>query len=186
MRRFKFQSAGRIIGWLKHISIVHVSHSRSFQSAGRIIGWLKIRHLAVWRIILQVSIRRADYWLVEDVGLYGQTGCGKEFQSAGRIIGWLKLGGGISFFVAGIVSIRRADYWLVEVRASVYGGRCEAVSIRRADYWLVEDATIRRCADCGDVSIRRADYWLVEVLTLLVLPHHEVIGFNPPGGLLVG
>ena len=61
-----------------------------FQSAGRIIGWLK--RLSVGQAIERsdVSIRRADYWLVE-----------------------------VHFKRRNVyrrrVSIRRADYWLVEV-----------------------------------------------------------------------
>ena len=60
----KFQSAGRIIGWLKHSHCLIAPYNRKFQSAGRIIGWLKLAFYI--RIILQVL-----------------------FQSAGRIIGWL-------------------------------------------------------------------------------------------------
>ena len=38
----------------------------------------------------EVSIRRADYWLVEVGGASGARNGLKVFQSAGRIIGWLK------------------------------------------------------------------------------------------------
>ena len=85
-----------------------------------------------------VSIRRADYWLVEGrKHPYLGLKC-RMFQSAGRIIGWLKGSVVASLTSSVIVSIRRADYWLVE---ELYGP-CDiayaAVSIRRADYWLVE------------------------------------------------
>ena len=61
-----------------------------FQSAGRIIGWLKYpRGLRRLRAD-GVSIRRADYWLVEVRGSVGNANTGEKFQSAGRIIGWLK------------------------------------------------------------------------------------------------
>ena len=36
-----------------------------FQSAGRIIGWLKWKAVIEEYQIKMVSIRRADYWLVE-------------------------------------------------------------------------------------------------------------------------
>ena len=42
-------------------------------------------------ITLTVSIRRADYWLVEGNRLAPTMPRMNEFQSAGRIIGWLKL-----------------------------------------------------------------------------------------------
>ena len=62
---YGFQSAGRIIGWLKPV-IFHSSLSpEEFQSAGRIIGWLKRWCNCYAFIIKAVSIRRADYWLVE-------------------------------------------------------------------------------------------------------------------------
>ena len=44
-----------------------------FQSAGRIIGWLKAQDIAEMLIARKVSIRRADYWLVEaDERPYGR------------------------------------------------------------------------------------------------------------------
>ena len=37
------------------------------------------------------------------------------------------------------------------------------------------------------VSIRRADYWLVEACqNIAALRGQRCVGFNPPGGLLVG
>ena len=62
-----------------------------FQSAGRIIGWLKPKSPPKPPPTLPVSIRRADYWLV-------------EASWAGRLT------------LSRCVSIRRADYWLVEDR----------------------------------------------------------------------
>ena len=38
----------------------------AFQSAGRIIGWLKFKRGFDNRGNFLVSIRRADYWLVEE------------------------------------------------------------------------------------------------------------------------
>ena len=64
----RFQSAGRIIGWLKAVIAVEHTAFDKFQSAGRIIGWLKVASTST-------SGRRV------------------AFQSAGRIIGWLKTGG---------------------------------------------------------------------------------------------
>ena len=64
-------------------------------------------------LVSVVSIRRADYWLVEEE-YYNAQVCRLQFQSAGRIIGWLKLerqGRDVSDTP---VSIRRADYWLDE------------------------------------------------------------------------
>ena len=84
-----FQSAGRIIGWLKHPRCRCGLVVQAFQSAGRIIGWLKPPCPAALFSSREVSIRRADYWLVEG---WAQSGC------------WRVCG----------VSIRRADYWLVE------------------------------------------------------------------------
>ena len=46
---------------------------------------------ARWQLLSEVSIRRADYWLVEAKADWnGQPNT--VFQSAGRIIGWLKDG----------------------------------------------------------------------------------------------
>ena len=42
-----FQSAGRIIGWLKLRCATLAVLYRQFQSAGRIIGWLKSAHLRI-------------------------------------------------------------------------------------------------------------------------------------------
>ena len=87
----------------------------------------------------EVSIRRADYWLVEDVG---------SSPGAWAII---------------TVSIRRAVYWLVEGRPAYRRNLLLLVSIRRADYWLVEGRNAGHVIhDRLTVSIRRADYWLVE------------------------
>ena len=61
-----FQSAGRIIGWLKLRFCFVLVVDCSFQSAGRIIGWLKL------------------------VAFTSMSGRRVAFQSAGRIIGWLK------------------------------------------------------------------------------------------------
>ena len=108
-----------------------------------------------------VSIRRADYWLVEDQRSYQQSHDLPLFQSAGRIIGWLKHHCDFSLCLSLSVSIRRADYWLVE--ATHIGLRCSR----------------------GSVSIRRADYWLVEA-PLQARPRTATACFNPPGGLLVG
>ena len=110
----------------------------------------------------EVSIRRADYWLVEDVG---------SSPGAWAII---------------TVSIRRADYWLVEGRNAghVIHDRL-TVSIRRADYWLVEAHGWCAFDHLLAVSIRRADYWLVEARSA-GMPAPCRSGFNPPGGLLVG
>ena len=60
-----------------------------------------------------VSIRRADYWLVE----------GASFNP---------------IYARWMVSIRRADYWLVEAKMGFKADAAKIVSIRRADYWLVE------------------------------------------------
>ena len=65
-----------------------------FQSAGRIIGWLKFQGLPLLSQLTRVSIRRADYWLVE-----GPLTPSVTTHDA--------------------VSIRRADYWLVEVYVPV-------------------------------------------------------------------
>ena len=62
-----------------------------FQSAGRIIGWLKDFIPGTLQDFDDVSIRRADYWLVEL----------KEL---------------LALLQTSVVSIRRADYWLVEPR----------------------------------------------------------------------
>ena len=51
-----------------------------------------------------VSIRRADYWLVEVRGVGGAALPAPTFQSAGRIIGWLK-----AWRRGDAVSIRRAN-----------------------------------------------------------------------------
>ena len=40
--------------------------------------------------MVAVSIRRADYWLVEVQATRNACILGLSFQSAGRIIGWLK------------------------------------------------------------------------------------------------
>ena len=158
----EFQSAGRIIGWLK-LPVVTIGKREpmEFQSAGRIIGWLKpFRSSTVSRM--------------------------PGFQSAGRIIGWLKICAHHHAGRQAGVSIRRADYWLVEVRerGRCYGGRRWFQSAGRIIGWLKsgEDAPFTcRWA----VSIRRADYWLVEVPgTTATIPTHK--SFNPPGGLLVG
>ena len=61
-----------------------------FQSAGRIIGWLKHSPQAPRRRHGGVSIRRADYWLVEAIIATLRAAIENMFQSAGRIIGWLK------------------------------------------------------------------------------------------------
>ena len=115
--------------------------STQFQSAGRIIGWLKPVHSPQASRPIGVSIRRADYWLVE---AYNPVVPHKTFD---------------------LVSIRRADYWLVEVHDVVpVRLRYEKVSIRRADYWLVEAKQASPFPLALSVSIRRADYWLVEVL----------------------
>ena len=75
-----FQSAGRIIGWLKRRQSREICSLLSeFQSAGRIIGWLKTDDFI-----------RSKY--------------GAKFQSAGRIIGWLK-----AWRRGDAVSIRRAN-----------------------------------------------------------------------------
>ena len=66
------------------------------------------------RLVEKVSIRRADYWLVEEY--------------------MMKVA-----LADVIVSIRRADYWLVEAGyATANPAGSTKVSIRRADYWLVE------------------------------------------------
>ena len=134
-----------------------------------------------------------------------------KFQSAGRIIGWLKhIDNG--YGVTNVVSIRRADYWLVEgLRLAIIEREPLAVSIRRADYWLVEvsrsaisEVAVFLFQSAGRiigwlkewdanavqtfalVSIRRADYWLVEADTRSRFRLASEVGFNPPGGLLVG
>ena len=61
----EFQSAGRIIGWLKLIATSKKPLTHQFQSAGRIIGWLKHGLPFCGGMFARVSIRRADYWLVE-------------------------------------------------------------------------------------------------------------------------
>ena len=134
-----FQSAGRIIGWLKTPQIINTFKGLPlFQSAGRIIGWLKMSIQKDGPFLCAVSIRRADYWLVE--------GLAASFTRFKRF-----------------VSIRRADYWLVEVLCCSRQGGPSKVSIRRADYWLVEvGADGRGVSIRRRVSIRRADYWLVE------------------------
>ena len=66
------------------------------------------------RVVIIVSIRRADYWLVEDGHGVGGAFVVHKFQSAGRIIGWLKFAAILIWGPYGQVSIRRADYWLVE------------------------------------------------------------------------
>ena len=133
-----------------------------------------------------VSIRRADYWLVEE---------GTRTPTP---------------FASRSVSIRRADYWLVEELVSVtLGTVASCVSIRRADYWLVEASHSGGTEDAEAVSIRRADYWLVEgqahwlcssdiqfqsagriigwlKQTGRLAPCQQRPRFNPPGGLLVG
>ena len=65
IRDDQFQSAGRIIGWLKVHGIRRKDAGGLFQSAGRIIGWLKFLTTRSCCFISLVSIRRADYWLVE-------------------------------------------------------------------------------------------------------------------------
>ena len=132
-----------------------------------------------------VSIRRADYWLVEGrKHPYLGLKC-RMFQSAGRIIGWLKGSVVASLTSSVIVSIRRADYWLVEVGRSWRGLCGVPVSIRRADYWLVEEGQARLVTPLVRVSIRRADYWLVEAART-TRARRGFACFNPPGGLLVG
>ena len=84
-----------------------------FQSAGRIIGWLKFSCVQDNRSGIEVSIRRADYWLVE-VDKVADQHKSVKFQSAGRIIGWLKPRRRKAGLAGARVSIRRADYWLVE------------------------------------------------------------------------
>ena len=85
-----FQSAGRIIGWLKSAEARSAS-ARAIVSIRRADYWLvedEYRDGLDWES--WVSIRRADYWLVEG-SLYGVAASVKiVFQSAGRIIGWLK------------------------------------------------------------------------------------------------
>ena len=93
-----------------------------FQSAGRIIGWLKGRGLPQALLVVDVSIRRADYWLVEVDPDGIKQALDDAFQSAGRIIGWLKPVPPRRQRSTGLVSIRRADYWLVE---AVSSARCE-------------------------------------------------------------
>ena len=88
----QFQSAGRIIGWLKRVTVAASPLLLVFQSAGRIIGWLKSTRLILSYRIYTVSIRRADYWLVEGTPLRASACIDLRFQSAGRIIGWLKDG----------------------------------------------------------------------------------------------
>ena len=131
-----------------------------FQSAGRIIGWLKLNPAARVRGQVLVSIRRADYWLVEDRPR-ADNGTARR------------------------VSIRRADYWLVEGVVLPHEGVKRLVSIRRADYWLVEapaftlfDQAIQKFQSAG-----RIIGWLK--LAVRRLPW-SAKGFNPPGGLLVG
>ena len=46
--------------------------------------------IATLRAAIEVSIRRADYWLVEVTYVDYIGSSVKKFQSAGRIIGWLK------------------------------------------------------------------------------------------------
>ena len=102
MKLCMFQSAGRIIGWLKSSYRIGRFRSAMFQSAGRIIGWLKSLRVPLDRFKRRVSIRRADYWLVE----------GRREAPLGRRVA---------------VSIRRADYWLVEAQRqgrSQRQGRC--------------------------------------------------------------
>ena len=113
-----------------------------FQSAGRIIGWLKVPEAEAEEGIGGVSIRRADYWLVEASHADRCAWQLSAFQSAGRIIGWLKYGTG----------------------SGAIGASSQFQSAGRIIGWLKHCATIRSSADCGDVSIRRADYWLVEDL----------------------
>ena len=159
----------------------------------------------------RVSIRRADYWLVED-GDFNEDDYDTMY-----------------------VSIRRADYWLVEAHTKRGLFNQIRVSIRRADYWLVEGKWYpesnqllgmfqsagriigwlkflnpQRSPVRQNVSIRRADYWLVEAIIATLRAAIEnvfqsagrIIGwlkstssasisvivscFNPPGGLLVG
>ena len=88
--------------------------SPAFQSAGRIIGWLKIVVARLADPAVEVSIRRADYWLVEVKRALVMRTRHNRFQSAGRIIGWLKDKLRGSPHAPQRVSIRRADYWLVE------------------------------------------------------------------------
>ena len=85
-----------------------------FQSAGRIIVWLKPYNFRRMAFCGVVSIRRADYWLVEGNRLAPTMPRMNEFQSAGRIIGWLKQAAHKQRSGTSSVSIRRADYWLVE------------------------------------------------------------------------
>ena len=63
----EFQSAGRIIGWLKRQCEAVLAMVQQFQSAGRIIGWLKYTTYPGLARLPPVSIRRADYWLVEAI-----------------------------------------------------------------------------------------------------------------------
>ena len=112
----KFQSAGRIIGWLKKRSGVVRVVNEQFQSAGRIIGWLKnIVTIIHAQIIKFQSAGRIIGWL--KMGTFLSMVRRKQFQSAGRIIGWLKLRPRQHLRGIVVVSIRRADYWLVEVSA---------------------------------------------------------------------
>ena len=109
-----------------------------------------------------VSIRRADYWLVEVAPRQLGYSPMFRFQSAGRIIGWLKEPAQWHNAKGYCVSIRRADYWLVEARQMLRLQKIALVSIRRADYWLVEEVVGMAPNASRAVSIRRADYWLVE------------------------
>ena len=132
-----------------------------FQSAGRIIGWLKLTSIGLSDDVIKVSIRRADYWLVEGASRTSKSDVQKQFQSAGRIIGWLKTIEQGRARIAAIVSIRRADYWLVEA----LGGLdtipfIEFQSAGRIIGWL--KCRGARATQSGSPS------------------------FNPPGGLLVG
>ena len=62
---WRFQSAGRIIGWMKRRAYKANKQSDGFQSAGRIIGGMKVTVVDMLERNLFVSIRRADYWLDE-------------------------------------------------------------------------------------------------------------------------
>ena len=158
-----FQSAGRIIGWLKR------PPCRSLPDGRRV----SIRRADYWLVEGRltcstgrsgnVSIRRADYWLVEVDAAVAAIADTVEFQSAGRIIGWLKEQVSPLPVPHIVVSIRRADYWLVEERGLGWWHKRLRMfqSAGRIIGWLKSQLQ-KHLAHWLAVSIRRADYWLVE------------------------
>ena len=163
--RLSFQSAGRIIGWLKRIirRQQELLNYAKFQSAGRIIGWLKTLDLTR---ILNVQ---------------------KMFQSAGRIIGWMKASRtSRSAVQKQFQSAGRIIGWMKPFTSSVTRWTMPTVSIRRADYWLDEVASGHRAPPSGLAfqSAGRIIGWMKTLAQSLRVSGS--VSFNPPGGLLVG